>query len=182
MRNVLAALLVLMLYAPSTVWADGFGFDGEGIANTTIEDTIWANRSSPASSGTLDSIKAWLTVTTEAHLVKLAVYQWSDTSFVDSTEIIDVPVGEGWVYFEFVNNNSITASTEYVLAVVAEQTAGDCKLDLALTGVHAGDLNSGYGEWQTPKWTTVNHTGTWKFSIYCFYTPEAAAGAFIMIH
>lgn len=182
MRNILAALLVLMLCGTSTLWADGFGYDGEGIAAATIEDTTWANRSTPASSGVLDSGKVWVEVTTEAHLVKFAVYQWSDTSFVDSTYEIDVPVGEGWVYFQFVNNNSITASTEYALAIVAEATAGDCKVDLALGGTDARDFNSGSDDqWQTPKWTTVNATGTFKLSIWCFYTPEAAAGQVIMI-
>jgi len=162
----------------------GFGYDDEGNLTTPIEDVLWANRSSPASSGVLEGIKAWLTVTTEAHLVKLAVYKWSDTSFVDSTYEIDVPTGEGWVYFQFVNNASITASTEYALVVVAEATAGDCKIDFYTTGgSHAGETGSSYGVWPTPKWTTVNQSGSYQFSIYCFYTAEEeAAGQVIIIN
>ena len=177
MRTIIVAML-LMLYSPSLVWADGFGYDGEGALSTTIEDAIFANISSPTNSGTLDSIKAWLEVTTQAHLVKLAVYKWSDTSFVDSTEIIDVPTGEGWVYFDFVNNASITADTEYALSVVSEATAGDCKIDLYSSGGSAAAQNPfTYGVWPTPKWTGVNWTDVYKFSIYCFYTAEEGEGA-----
>jgi len=179
MKTTIVAL-ILMFYTPSLVWADGFGADNEGASSFSIEDEIWANRSSPEFSGRLDSIKAWLTVTTEAHLVKLAVYKWSDTSFVDSTEIIDVPTGEGWVYFQFVNNASITEGTEYALAVVAEATAGYCKIDVDLNiGSHAVQSDFTYGVWPTPKWTTVSGIGNMEFSIYCFYT--AVGGQVIFI-
>lgn len=180
MRLLATALLILLL-APN-LWAEGFGYDGEGSFETTIEDVKWANRSSPASSGTLDSIKVWITVTTQSHEVKLAVYQWSDTSFIDSTEIIDVGIGEGWVYFDFVNNASITASTEYALVALAEATTGDCQIDFEISGgSHAGEIGGSYGVWPTPKWTTVDQSGSYKFSIYCFYTAEAAAGQVIVI-
>lgn len=183
MRTILATLLVLILCSPPLLRAEGFGRDAEGIASTTIEDRIWANISSPASSGVLDSIKAWLTVTTEAHLVKLAVYKWSDTSFIDQSEEIDVPVGEGWVYFDLSGDSSVTASTEYALAVMAEATGGDCKIDIAIGGSsHAGQTTFTYGVWPTPKWTTADQGGTNRYSIWCFYTVEAAAaGQIIMI-
>jgi len=181
MRTIIAAL-ILMLYSSSLVRSEGFGHDGEGNLTSSIEDRIWINISSPASSGTLDSIKVWLTVSTQPHLVKLAVYLWSDTSLVDSTEIIDVPLGEGWVYFDFVNNASITDGTEYALAVMAEATAGVAVIDFSTSGgTHAGDYDFDYGVWPDPL-TTLDQGGLYLFSIYCFYTAEEeAAGQIIMI-
>lgn len=167
-----------------TYTANRFGADNEGGFTSSIRDVIWANRSSPTSSGTLDGMAAWLTVTTASHNVKGVVYLWSDKSFVDSTEIIDVPIGEGWVFFEFVNNANITASTEYAIAIVAEANGGDCKVDFDLSGgSHAIQSPFTYGVWLA-NWTTVSDSGSYEVSIYAFYTPaeEEAAGQIIMIH
>lgn len=177
MRTIIVAML-LMLYGSSLVWADGFGYDGMATLAAALENRIWSIRSSPASSGALDSVKIYLKVTTQAHLVKLAVYKWSDTSFVDSTYIIDVPVSESWVYFQFVNNASITADTEYAIAAWGEATAGDVTTLFNFTGGScAAQSTAAYGVWPTPKWTTVDLDEIYLSSIYAYYTPEEVEGA-----
>lgn len=182
MRTVIVLALLLCL-APN-LWADGFGYGSAGSFSIAIDDTVWAHISAPASSGTLDSLKARLSVTTAAHNVKAAVYKWSDTSFVDSTEIVNITnLGTDWIYFDFIGNASITADTQYALAVWAEGANGSCKVFFEISGgTHAGQLPYTYAVWPTPKWTTVNQSGSYKFSIYCFYTaPEAVAGQIFIL-
>lgn len=160
-----------------------FGTDVEGPLQTSIGDVIWGNIASPASSGTLDGVRVYLTVTTASHNVKCALYLWSDTSLVDSTYIVDVPITESWVVFDFVNNASITASTEYAIVVIAEANGGDCKIDFATSGgSHVGESGGSYGVWPSD-WTTVNQSGSFDFSIYAFYTPAdgEAVGKIIFI-
>ena len=181
MRTLATALLILLL-APN-LWAEGFGYESVGGNNNSIENNIWANRASPASSGTLDSMKVYLNTTTATHNVKGAVYLWSDTSFVDSTEIIAVGTGAAWVYFDFVNNASITASTEYAIAVWSEAADGDCVIYFDLGGGSSAQGSATYGVWFTPKWTGVeNEYGSFPISIYAYYTPVAAAGQVIIIN
>ncbi len=175
--KIVATVFLLLCLSPN-LFADGFGYDNAGALTQTVENQRYAIRSTPTSSGPLDSIKAYLNVTTEAHEVHLAVYKWSDTSFVDSTEVIDVPTGESWVWFDFIGNDSVFADTQYALVVQAEATGGGCAVAYTSGGGStAYDVLCSYSAWPTPKWTDVFGTGSDRFSIYCYYTGEAAGAA-----
>lgn len=181
MMKAILTLAILLCLTPN-LWAESFGYSSAGQYPTSIEDIIWANRSSPAKSGTLDSIKAWVVTTTANRNVKFAVYKWSDTSFVDSTEIVTTQLATEWLYADFVGNASIYADTEYALCVIAEAADGDCQVFFNTSGgAHAAQSPFTYGVWPTPKWTTVTHSGVYEFSILCFYTAEEAVAGQIFI-
>jgi len=178
--RVVATILLLLCLAPN-LWAGGFGYGTDGNLWQTIESMRYANRSTPTSSGPLDSIKVYLQITTASHNVHCAVYKWSDTSFVDSTEVINVGIGIAWVYFDFVGNDSIYADTEYALVVQAQPVDGVCNVSYTTVGGScAYDIFCSWGAWPTPKWTTVSATGEDRFSIYAYYTGEEEAGGSII--
>jgi len=181
-RTIVAALL-LMFFSPPLVWAEGFGYCTAGDNWYTIENQRVANRSTPTSSGPLDSIKVYLQVTEASHNVHCAVYKWSDTSFVDSTEVINVGTGTAWIYFDFIGGDSIFADTEYALVVQAQPAAGVCNVSHTTSGgTSAYDIFSSWGAWPTPKWTTIYYTDIDRFSLCCYYTGEEAVGMMIMIN
>lgn len=179
MKYLWTALLFFCL-APNLA-ADNFGYCSDGSSWQTVEGQRWANRSTPTSSGPLDSMGVYLQVTTDAHNVHCAVYKMSDSSLVDSTEIINVGVGTAWIYFDFIGNDSLFADTEYALVVQAEPASGVCNVGYTTGGgASIYDILAQYGAWQV-KWTTIFGTGSDRFSLCCYYTGPAPEGVGIMI-
>ena len=175
-----AYLVEMFNPVPTASWADGdiwhnagFGSEGDGVALLDFEDDIWAGIYSPASSGTADSMKIRLQISSSAKNVKGALYLWSDTSLVDSTEIRSISSGaEHWEYFDFILGGSITAFTQYALTAMCQAGGGTGKIDyISSGGTHSGQLSFGYGAWPDP-WSTADLSGSFTISIYAYYTLE----------
>lgn len=165
-------------YTTESLPVEGFGYGSTCGLTTTIENRIWATRDTPEFTGTLDSAKVYLYVTTAQHNVKMAVYKVSDSTLVDQTEEILVGIGSAWIYFDFTGNDSIFASTEYAIAVVSEVAAGECEVGFNTSGgngSHWGQASFTYGAWPSPKWTTLDQSGSYCFSIYAYYSYTPAS-------
>jgi len=170
-------LLCILCLIPCTLHSDGFGFGSGCGLTTTIENRIWATRDTPEFTGTLDSAKVYLFKTLPNHDVKVAVYKVGDSSLIDQTEVVVVGAGSSWEYFDFLGNDSIYADTEYAIAVWSKSTGGECEVGFNVAGgngSHWGQATAAWGAWPSPKWTTLDQSGTYCFSIYVYYTPVEA--------
>jgi len=186
MKTLATAILVLLL--TPNLWAEGFGNQETGNILTTMENYVVGGIFAAPSAGTLDSIKMLIVVTTESHLVRLAIYEWNGSGIsgdlVDSTEEIDVAVGESWRMFHFQQNASISSGSKYSLVGWGESTAGG--LDTRRTN-QANDTMIQKADAYSGAWpSTVSATGYEAIiSVYCYYTegaPPEAAGAIIFIN
>ena len=71
--------------------------------------------------GIVESITAYLNVTSHSKKVKCVIYQYSDLSLVASTEERVISPFEGWRTFNFTNDKPrLNKDTKYMLAVVSE--------------------------------------------------------------
>lgn len=182
---------LLLLLLPMLVQAESFGNEDEETGEGLIEDCMRGAVFTAPSAGTVDSIKAYIKITTQAHLTKLAIYEWLGSGvagdLIDSTEEINIPVqGDTWVMFDFILNGSISANTKYSLMAWSEATAGVAYIAY---GSSTGDTthltsNSYPASWPstlTPSNVYSNYTN----SIVCYYTtgePPEAAGKIIFIN
>ena len=135
---------------------------------------IRAIRAVPTSSGTLDNITVYLTqYGTDTPKIKCAIYLEADMSLVGETEEWTLTSDwDGWNTFLFSDGPSIVADTSYVLAFWGNDFF-KAYYDTDASADHYYELDVTYGAWPNP-WNTASST-TRKFSIYCTYTPSAAA-------
>lgn len=180
MRFHAIALLVLMV--PIGVsHAETFGDENEESYNLSIEGLILGWSGPPSSSGTLDSIKVLLDVTTAAHNVHCAIYKLSDTTLIDSSEVKSIGVGSGvWHSFDLKMDGEIQAGTVYAIVAQAEANGGDVEMYFNITGNAWLYKSTVYDAWPDTLHDCIA-PNTRDVSIFAYYTP-AAVGPVNVLH
>lgn len=170
-------LVILLLFLPAESWSDVVGEERTDYDQIlTIEQEPRGLWITPATTGTLDTARVYLLVQDNAHDVRCAVYRRSDSSFVDSTTVVECAVDTAWYAFPFYENSTIKADTTYYLIAYSADEVTNCKI---------GFLYSSDGYWFTDAYEgspmgawpdTLDPTFTdpdYGVCIHAIYTPEA---------
>lgn len=185
---------------PTASWAEGdiwhratFGNANEGGSDVNIEDDIVGGLFTPSSSGTVDSIKAYLTYAgSGAAPTRLSIYEWDGPTydsiyFVDSAAEILPSIGTAWYMALFYLNASITNGQRYSLTVWGDRIpASGADIETALiSGDSTLKLDLDYAnDWPNRTAMTTTYDNR-VVSILCYYTegePPEAAGQVIFIN
>lgn len=124
-------LLVVMaftLLSPAMCLATDYGFGGDTVNATTgvgtSDSTYWYDTcTSPANSGTLDSVVFWADAISGTDSIGIAIYN-SDSTLLDSTVHVEVTATSRTRYrADFVEGGSISASTLYFVMIHGRSAA-----------------------------------------------------------
>ena len=181
MKHLIYIILVLLLISDS-LFADGFGHEADGGYDLDIKDIMWIDFETPTTSGTIDSIKAYVTGTTPVKKFRLAIYKRSDSSVVDSFTQATAAAGTAWYYMQAYLNGTIEADEKYALAIWGQNKSGVGAIRGSLSGGDSTGVKAGtYDTWPDP-YTGMSYTSDRWLSIYCYYTPAAAGGPVNALH
>ncbi len=177
--------LYLMLFSLLSipVIADSFGVSSGTGYQINIEDRICGTQDSPDNDGTLDSVRAFLNITTASHNVHCAIYMIDnndDTVWVDSTEVRSLAVGgPAWYWFDFIGNANIYSDSTYYIVAQAQSTDGECFMYFNMLGAPWWYSGDNYAAW--PSTITGNTSYNRDVSIEAYYTPATTGGPQIII-
>lgn len=147
--------------------------------NATIENTVAYDGATPSTSGTLDSLTAYVAADVD-HEAKLALYNSAYNDVLDSVAQFTIS-GTGTYHWEshpVIEGVSITGSTEYYFAAWSEATSGYCRVQFnsdASPATFNYDLSVTFGSWPASLTKDFESTDD-QLIIYGTYT-ESAAGA-----
>jgi uncharacterized protein (UPF0333 family) len=141
-----------------------------GSSYTNTENTIVGSRFTITQDGWADSIKAYVNMTSSAKNMECIIYRHNDSSLVGTTQQVNVPVGTGWVTFNFAQPKPLlSANTEYVLVAWSASGYGSANLYYESGSSNQGHTqNSNYGTPPNP--ASFSHNNN-QYAIYCTYTP-----------
>ena len=107
--------------------------------------------------------------------VKMALYKDSDSALVGETDPVAMAAAAGWKSANFVSNPTLSA-IDYILAFKSD---AEIQVYYNALGVSPKFVSNAYADpWPNPiSWSAV---GNATYSIYCTYTPGAAANAMPM--
>ena len=146
-----------------------FGYTTIGSSTYSIEDTIYGSQfATPTYGVTAQSITAYITVSS-AHNVKAAIYTSSGALVASSSDVPITAATDGWVTFTLTNPTALTASTNYVLVVWANNPTGSDTATVSRDSLSGGSrvVTLTYGTW--PNSVTFT-TGNYEASLYCNYS------------
>ncbi|MGD0645404.1 MAG: DUF4082 domain-containing protein [Candidatus Bathyarchaeia archaeon] len=146
-----------------------FGYKTVGSSTYSIEDAIYGSQfTTPAYTVTAQSITAYITVS-NTHTVQAAIYTTGGALVASSGSVTVTTTTDGWVTFTLTTPTALTANTNYILVVWANNPSGTSSATISrdsLTGdSRVYDLT--FGTW--PNSITFT-TGNYECSIYCTYT------------
>jgi len=164
------------------VWRDGefrldpnFGYETKGVNTDLLDNCIKGAVFTITEAGTADNITVALKKSSSqgsAWNVKCAIYKHSDLSLKGSTEQRSITPTTGFVWYTFSfaePKPSLTADTEYVLVVWANNPSGNMQLAYSLGDATQGHTQSIAYTGTFPNPLVPSHTNH-KTSIYCTYT------------
>ena len=175
-----ALAIFIFLLLPQPTFSATFGYTSIGATLHGL--ALGAQQSeglgySPAESGTLDSITAYLknADVSNNHNAQLGLYIYSDNSLVGNTSNIVVPLNTtNWRTGTVASTPAITV-VDYLTAIQIDN--GNVQIYSDDTGATTREFqNTTYGTWTNPaSWTGSGIAR--RYSIYATYTASAAAPA-----
>ncbi|MCK5614304.1 hypothetical protein KAR91_71220, partial [Candidatus Pacearchaeota archaeon] len=155
-----------------------FGTLEEGGITIRAHDQIAGGKYAPSSSGTADSMIAYLNQTGDGNMIQACIYDGTDGdayTLVDTSAEKAVAADQAWVKFLFIQGGTLTSGTKYLIGVNGELDGGG--VDLYWTNTAAATdtltyINQTYGTWPDPIDPT-QFSGR-LVSVYCYYTEAGA--------
>ncbi len=149
----------------------GIGVDGNG----TIENLVRGSKFTSGRRGFARSVSVYLNVSTAAHNVKCAIYEYiSDGnagSLVAETEEKSISPSVGWQTFNIAGSVLIKENTTYYILAWSNATTGNCLVPFDLETDKGFFDTRTYNGWPNPFTGEVSDNG--RFSIYLTMTPFA---------
>jgi hypothetical protein len=154
-----------------------FGHTGTaGTAGLNLENSIWALKATPTSSGTLTTISAYIYCTSGKTVkMKAALYLNSTLAYIATSaekSYTSPDYSYHWIDFTFSPGVSITSGTVYLLAVWSDIDAAASVYiwyGTSVTGEWMGYDSETYGTWPNPLvWTEQDPN--YYLSLYGTYT------------
>jgi hypothetical protein len=163
-------ILILIVLLPMSILAGGFGSEAVGGLSLTVEGDILGIESAADSTGTLDSVKVYLDITVAAKDCHCAVYKKSDTSLIDSSEVLNVGVSTAWNYLDFLLGGQVIEDTVYYIVVCCEIGDGNGRAYFGISGdPWAREENALFVAWEDP-WVGRTTLANRPISIFAYYT------------
>jgi hypothetical protein len=159
--------------APST---QTFGDTTPDSSTASIENTIRGGVFSPTYDGVATNVRAYIGCSNTAKNMKAAIYNGATNNLIAETNEVLVNPATDWVTFTFPSGPSLTAGSNYILAVWSASGSGSANLYSQNGGSSGRSLSITYGSWPaSPSFTTDNQ----RYNIYCTYQPTANVKAAI---
>jgi len=143
--------------------SNGTGVLGSSVASTTgsttIENQIVGSLFTPASSGRLSNIMAYIGVTTSAKLGGAALYRHSDLAWIANTSVISLAVATSWRTFTFAQPYpAVIAGTDYILVAWSASGSGNGLLYYGSGVANQGHIDpQTWGAWPNPLVPTIHN-------------------------
>jgi len=152
-----------------------FGYKTKGAGTHSNADRIIGSKFTCPENGTAESITAYI-LAGAGTPVKFGIYKDSDNSRVGYTEEwITTALYNDWKTLNIVSGGTLVQNTDYFL-VWWRDTTGSATFYYD-TGVTRGYQNIAYNGFPNP-WEPTKTDNSWKFSIYCTYTPSGGQAHF----
>lgn len=160
-----------------------FGYTTQGTTGATMVDgTIMGGHAAPTVDGLVDSISAYIIVTTNPHKMKAALYTYvgpgNAGTFIQGTEQRTIAVGAlRWETWNFTPPRPyIVAGTQYWILIWAETLLGNASVAYDAGGPAGHDLwvTVAYDGWPSPL-AGENPSNSMR-SIYATYSPTGVSG------
>jgi hypothetical protein len=155
-----------------------FGTLVEGGVTIRAHDQIAGGKYAPSSSGTADSMIAYLYQYGDGNMIQGCIYDGTDAdvfTLVDTSAETAIGVGQSWAKFLFIQGGALTSGTKYLIGVNGELDGGAVDLYWTNTTESTDTLpffNQTYGTWPDPM-DPGQFTGRLA-SVYCYYTEAGA--------
>lgn len=148
-----------------------FGYDGTPGTSSSRTNHIDGSWATCPEVGTADSISVYIWAVSGTRHVKCALYKRSDLSFVGATEDKEIGALHEYVTFNFEEPKPSLENIDYVLCVWTDDTT-NIHYDTEVGKCYHQLLT--YGDWPDSYDSEEPDGLSYKWCIYCTYTPSAA--------